>query len=183
MSVFVDRQEELSALDELWGMRRQVALLWGRRRVGKSALLQRFAEGKPTISFQADQGTASEQPRLLTERMLAYRPDPFLTAAPLANWDQALAHLLGLARAAKAEGHPLLVLLDEFPYLVTSTPRLPSAIQAVLEDVRREVKDRVETFRPYGGFTISPSQHLMTDIPVENIVAMYEAAWEYCWLG
>ncbi len=51
------------------------------------------------------------------------------------------------------------------------------------EDVRREVKDRVETFRPYGGFTISPSQHLMTDIPVENIVAMYDAAWEYCWLG
>lgn len=47
------------------------------------------------------------------------------------------------------------------------------------EDVRNEVRDRVETFRPYGGFTISPSQHLMTDIPVANIVAMYEAAIEY----
>jgi uroporphyrinogen decarboxylase len=50
------------------------------------------------------------------------------------------------------------------------------------EDVRREVKERVETFRPYGGFTIAPSQHLMSDIPLENIVAMYEAAWEYAWL-
>jgi uroporphyrinogen decarboxylase len=50
------------------------------------------------------------------------------------------------------------------------------------EDVRREVKERVETFRPYGGFTIAPSQHLMRDIPLENIVAMYEAAWEYAWL-
>ena len=50
------------------------------------------------------------------------------------------------------------------------------------EDVRREVRERVETFRPYGGFTIAPSQHLLTDIPLENIVAMYEAAWEYCWL-
>ena len=45
------------------------------------------------------------------------------------------------------------------------------------EDVRREVRERVETFRPYGGFTIAPSQHLMTDIPAENIVAMYEEAW------
>lgn len=45
------------------------------------------------------------------------------------------------------------------------------------EDVRREVRDRVETFRPYGGFTIAPSQHLLEDIPVENIVAMYEEAW------
>ncbi|MBL8218733.1 MAG: hypothetical protein JNL62_05870, partial [Bryobacterales bacterium] len=47
------------------------------------------------------------------------------------------------------------------------------------EDVRREVRDRVETFRPYGGFTIAPSQHLMTDIPLENIAAMYDAALEW----
>ncbi len=51
------------------------------------------------------------------------------------------------------------------------------------DDVRREVRDRVNTFRPYGGFTIAPSQHLLTDIPIENIVAMYDAAWEYCWLN
>ena len=41
----------------------------------------------------------------------------------------------------------------------------------------------METFLPYGGFTIAPSQHLMTDIPVANIVAMYDAAWEYAWLA
>jgi uroporphyrinogen decarboxylase len=50
------------------------------------------------------------------------------------------------------------------------------------EDVRNEVRARVETFRPYGGFTISPSQHLMTDIPAENIAAMYDAAYEFAWL-
>lgn len=46
------------------------------------------------------------------------------------------------------------------------------------DDVRREVRERIQTFKPYGGFTIAPSQHLMTDIPVDNIVAMYEAAYE-----
>lgn len=50
------------------------------------------------------------------------------------------------------------------------------------EDVRREVFARVATFKPYGGFTIAPSQHLLTDIPVANIVAMYEAAWHAAWL-
>jgi uroporphyrinogen decarboxylase len=44
------------------------------------------------------------------------------------------------------------------------------------EDVRREVRQRIETFRPYGGFTISPSQHLLEEIPTENIVAMYDEA-------
>jgi hypothetical protein len=41
----------------------------------------------------------------------------------------------------------------------------------------------VETFLPYGGFTIGTSQHLMTDIPAANIAAMYDAAWEYAWLA
>jgi len=50
------------------------------------------------------------------------------------------------------------------------------------DDVRREVRERVETFRPFGGFTISPSQHLLEDIPVENIVAMYDEAWKSAWL-
>jgi uroporphyrinogen decarboxylase len=50
------------------------------------------------------------------------------------------------------------------------------------DDVRAEVRQRVETFRPYGGFTISPSQHLLEDIPTENIVAMYDEAWKSSWL-
>jgi hypothetical protein len=48
--------------------------------------------------------------------------------------------------------------------------------------VRREVRLRVETFKPYGGFTIAPSQHLLEDIPTENIVAMYDEAWRAAWL-
>lgn len=50
------------------------------------------------------------------------------------------------------------------------------------EDVRREVRERVETFKPYGGFTIAPSQHLLADIPAENIAAMYDEAWRSAWL-
>jgi uroporphyrinogen decarboxylase len=50
------------------------------------------------------------------------------------------------------------------------------------EDVRRQVRERIETFKPYGGFTIAPSQHLLPDIPIENIVAMYDEAWRSGWL-
>ena len=135
---FINREYELDALEELWGMSPQVALLWGRRRVGKSTLLQRFAEGKPAIFYQAVEGTSAEQLLGLSTRILAFRPDPVLAAAALSNWDQAIAYLLGLARDAKREGHPLLVVLDEFPYLSVATPRLPSLFQAALEDVKRE---------------------------------------------
>lgn len=138
MTLFVDRKDELEALEELWGSRYQVALLWGRRRVGKTRLLDEFAAGKPTIVFQADEGTAAEQLARLTDRILAYREDSALRAQPLGNWDAAIATILRLARDAKREGHPLLLILDEFPRLVMSAPRLPSLLQDAIEDVRRE---------------------------------------------
>ena len=135
---FVNRSHELEALEERWGSGRQVALLWGRRRVGKSTLLQRFSEGKPRIFHQAVKGTAAEQLVGLTDAICEYRPDAVLAAAPLPNWRAAVAYLLDLARDAKRDGHPLLVVLDEFPYFVTSEPNLPSLLQAALENVKRE---------------------------------------------
>ena len=138
MTAFVDREDEIEALEELWGSRFQLALLWGRRRVGKTRLLDEFAAGKPVITFQADEGTATEQLARLTDRILAYRNDAALRAQPISNWDAAIATILRLARDAKRDGHPLLLVLDEFPRLVVSTPRLPSLLQDAIEEIRRE---------------------------------------------
>ena len=138
MSRFIDRDDEIATLNGLWGMRFQLALLWGRRRVGKTRLIDEFAVGKPTIIFQADEGTATEQLVRLTDRVLAYQDDPVLRAQPLTNWDAAIAVILRIAREAKRDGHPLLVVLDEFPRLVVATPRLPSLLQDAIEDIRRE---------------------------------------------
>jgi len=134
----VDRVEELAGLEDLWGMKRQLVLLWGRRRVGKTRLLDEFASGKPAIIYQADEGTVTEQLARLTDRILTYHGDAQLAAQPLANWDAALAVLMRLAREAKAADHPLLIVLDEFPRLVISHPALPSMLQSMLEDVRRQ---------------------------------------------
>lgn len=138
MTEFVNRQHELNDLEELWGPQFQLALLWGRRRVGKTRLIQQFTAGKPAIVYQADEGTAAEQLARLTDRILAYSDDAALAPQPLANWDAAIATLLRFAREAKRDGHPLLLVLDEFPRLVVSTPRLPSMLQDAIEDIRRE---------------------------------------------
>ena len=46
-------------------------------------------------------------------------------------------------------------------------------------DVKNEVLERLRTMAPGGGFILSPSQHLLTEIPLRNIVTMYETAYEY----
>ncbi|MCC7106320.1 MAG: ATP-binding protein, partial [Chloroflexi bacterium] len=122
---FLDRSSELAWLNEGWGSgRAELRILYGRRRVGKSALLDEFARGKRHVTFQAVEGTTADQLRDLTEALLAAEDDPVLRAAPLANWDAALAHIARMASHA-----PLLVILDEYQYLAASDPSLGSRLQ------------------------------------------------------
>lgn len=44
------------------------------------------------------------------------------------------------------------------------------------EEVRRDVRHRVEVMQPGGGFVFAPIHNLQADIPPQNIAAMYEEA-------
>lgn len=47
------------------------------------------------------------------------------------------------------------------------------------EEVREEVRRRIEDFAPGGGYVFSHVNPMQATVPPENIVAMYEAALEY----
>lgn len=46
-------------------------------------------------------------------------------------------------------------------------------------EIEQEVKDRIEVLGDEGGFIIAPSHTLQPDVPVENIIALYEAIRRY----
>ncbi len=59
---FHDRAYEFERLQRRWETgEAQIFTLWGRRRVGKSLLLLRFARGKRHVYFEATSGTAADQ--------------------------------------------------------------------------------------------------------------------------
>jgi uroporphyrinogen decarboxylase len=47
------------------------------------------------------------------------------------------------------------------------------------EEVKEGVKNTIKTYAPGGGYILGPSHNIEPDTPVENIVAMYDAAQEY----
>jgi uroporphyrinogen decarboxylase len=47
------------------------------------------------------------------------------------------------------------------------------------EDVKSEVRDRVATFGKYGGYIVAPSHAFQPDIPLENVLALYEEVLGY----
>ena len=123
--MFVGRRKELALLrEELAVPRASLAIVYGRRRVGKSTLIRAAVEKRPHVLYQATRVTSSlnlEAFKAEIARMLG--ADELL--AGIGDW---LGVLHYLARAAERHAG-LAVVLDEFPYLADADPALPSVIQ------------------------------------------------------
>jgi AAA+ ATPase superfamily predicted ATPase len=132
---FFNRERELYALEQAWAHPSpggQMALVYGRRRLGKTYLLQRFAAGdgapKPACYYLAEQTTAPAQRLLLATQLLESLGQPgTLSATDLAVSWQALLHYV-CEQWKRPERFVLI--LDEFPYLAEQSPDLPSILQA-----------------------------------------------------
>lgn len=103
----------------------------GRRRQGKSYLLEAACEQTDGFYFQATEATATESLRLLGRQLADHIGAPVPLA--LDGWPAAIDALLRLG-----ERRPTLVVLDEFPYLLKPAPELPSVIQAAFGPRRRQ---------------------------------------------
>ena len=47
------------------------------------------------------------------------------------------------------------------------------------EDVRREVRERIDVLSDGGGYILAPTNHIQADVPIENFLALYKYAAEY----
>ncbi len=47
------------------------------------------------------------------------------------------------------------------------------------EEIERHVKERIEIFAPGGGFVFTQIHNVQANVPPQNVVACYDAAWKY----
>jgi AAA+ ATPase superfamily predicted ATPase len=131
---FIDREEELARLIAL-SKRRDggLAVVTGRRRVGKTRLLVEWVERSGGVYFVADQSSAEVQRRYLVAALAAKLRG--LDGVTFADWRSLLTGIAERALEAKWTG-PLV--LDEIPYLVLQAPELPSVLQHFIDhDAKR----------------------------------------------
>ena len=125
---FVDRQIEAGVLEAAWSSgQAELVVIHGRRRVGKSRLLTRFAERRPIAYYVAAQQLRADQLRDIGQvtGTIAAGPNRATHARlAIADWDELFATL-----TAASERRRVGLVIDEFPYLVDADPALPSLIQ------------------------------------------------------
>jgi AAA+ ATPase superfamily predicted ATPase len=102
-----------------------LGIVSGRRRQGKSYLLQALAEVTGGLYFAATEATEAESLRQFSEALVRYTREPI--DIPFRDWNDAIRYLF-----QRLTGDPVLVVLDEFPFLSRVSPSLPSIIQREL---------------------------------------------------
>jgi uncharacterized protein len=123
--MFVNRRSELELLEKQYESgRAELFVLYGRRRVGKTELLAHFCQGKRYVFFVADQ---VPEPILRANFSKAINDVIFgvgRVSAVYNTWEDLLNTL-----ANQAQSERLVVVIDEFPYLVAADPSLASILQ------------------------------------------------------
>jgi hypothetical protein len=129
-----DRNREWSELAAFFDDDRPGATLGvvsGRRRQGKSFLLQAACQQAHGFYFSAQEATQAESLSLIGAALTRY-VDPIAPITP-SGWLEVLDILLRLGRERAVP-----VVLNEFPYLVRTSPTLPSLLQAAYAPRRSE---------------------------------------------
>lgn len=123
---FVNREEELSFLNDKWQEdQRQLIVLYGRRRTGKTELINYFSEDKNSVYFLADERSIEDN----LDRFASKAADKFGDVKPdVENFDELFQYIKSRSEDS------LVIAVDEFSYLVETDDTIPSVFQRVWDE-------------------------------------------------
>lgn len=125
MNSFKNRKSEMGILQKsCLAKAPKLIVMYGRRRVGKTALIQEFLKRNNGIYLLARQETEKENLRRFSIEISGFFNDPVPEASPFQNWDSLFLYL-----NKKLEEKRFAIAIDEFPYLVSANKSVPSILQ------------------------------------------------------
>ncbi|WP_324735849.1 ATP-binding protein [Thermococcus sp. SY098] len=123
--MFIDRETEIRLLEErLERGRAEFIVVYGRRRVGKTALLLEFIKKHGGLYLLARETSETENLKRFSEKLADYFNDEFLRKNPLQSWDAFFEYLY-----QKSLKDRFIIVIDEFPYIMKGNKALPSILQ------------------------------------------------------
>lgn len=123
INMFVDRNEEIDALNRIYKHNAALVIIYGRRRIGKTELINQFIEGKPSAYIVATKEDENTQLQKLARKIGQIIKDRELISYGVTSWDM-LFDKISLYKGR------LVVAIDEFPYLIQGNRSLTSIFQA-----------------------------------------------------
>lgn len=123
--MFIGREQELKFLNESYNSNHaEMVVVYGRRRVGKTELITKFCEDKHNIFYASKECSDGVQLQSFSKAIVSYAPEQFKFVNNFRDWEQAFSALTDIKTGKK-----LVVVIDEFPYMVRNNKSIPSILQ------------------------------------------------------
>lgn len=120
---FIGREEELNFFEDLYNSPRfEFLILYGRRRIGKTFLLQEFARRHECIFFSAMEKNDPLNLKDFSEVVQRHFDGTFISA--FSDWKSAFDYI-----GRKSQEKRTLLIIDEFPFVAAENPSVKSILQ------------------------------------------------------
>jgi AAA+ ATPase superfamily predicted ATPase len=130
--MFVGRRKELELLEEAYSSpKSELAVIYGRRRIGKSSLVYRFARGKSRFfPFEAVEGeTTQNQIRHFTAALRKHTGDSLLDNVEFKNWEQVFSYMTARLIPKKNGKKKTIIFFDELQWMAAGRTKLVSFLK------------------------------------------------------
>jgi len=130
--MFIGRETELRELDRMYESGKfEFAVIYGRRRVGKTELIKHFCEGKRAIFFTAVENSAAYNLNAFTEAVFRSRSDSD-NKTIMKTVPRDFMQLLD-AISETAHREKIILVIDEYPYLAKAEKAFSSILQKYID--------------------------------------------------
>ena len=126
--MFIGRNTELKTLDKLYRSNKfEFAVIYGRRRVGKTALINEFSRDKDTIFFTGVETNAKQNLENFSRCIMEYQTG-FAVDSSFASFQAALEYVFQLAQKKR-----LVMVIDEYPCVARASKSFASTLQLLID--------------------------------------------------
>lgn len=127
--MFLCREQELSKLNKRYRSNSfECVVVYGRRRVGKTALINEFAKNLDTIFFSALNSNAQDNLERLSKDIYKYKNGEYTNSPVYSSFEDAFSEITRLGQEKR-----LIFVIDEFPYLANSDYSILSRLQHLFD--------------------------------------------------
>lgn len=134
--MFYCREEELRIMNSRYERGRfECIIIYGRRRVGKTALINEFCKGKPAIYFSALNASSKENLEALSRAVYSFKHPGGLTFPVYQSYMDALDEITTMAANER-----MVFVIDEYPYLAKAEKSISSRLQHIIDHQWQEGK-------------------------------------------
>ena len=127
MFLFIDRAEELEFLQERYSKKGfEFIVMYGRRRIGKTELLKNFVKDKPHVYFLCNKTGTSTNISRFKKQVARFFSEPEIASE---DFEEIFSYIISRIK------EKIVIIFDEFSYLVEKDDAIPSLFQMVVDEV------------------------------------------------